>query len=189
MEDERMKKVIKFLFALSIVVYFGGNAVYAQGKGPSFGPASQSRGPSTIHSDDHAGLPKAAKTDTDKEVHKQAVETRKEEKADEKIVDHIDNNPQVKARVQSLLPAGMDLKTAAMGFHNAGQFIAALHVSKNLNIPFDQLKSKLTGDPPVSLGKAIQELRPNLTEKQAKDEAEKAEKQGKETEKPGKATT
>jgi hypothetical protein len=41
---------------------------------------------------------------------------------------------------------------AESGFKNHGQFIAALHVSKNLNIPFDQLKAKMTSSLPMSLG-------------------------------------
>jgi len=36
---------------------------------------------------------------------------------------------------KALLPPGTDLKTAESGFKSHGQFIAALHVSKNLNIP------------------------------------------------------
>src|SRR5439155_26462097 len=39
----------------------------------------------------------------------------------------------------------LTLQAASAGFKNQGQFIAALHVSHNLNIPFDQLKAKLTG--------------------------------------------
>jgi hypothetical protein len=46
-----------------------------------------------------------------------------------------------------------------------------------VRIPFDQLKSKMTGDSRVSLGKAIQELRPEVD---AKSEAKKAERQAKE---------
>ncbi len=64
------------------------------------------------------------------------------------------------------LPQGMDLKTTESGFKNHGQFIAALHVPKNVMIPFDQLKAKMTGvsvnaagqttnSTPMSLGKAI----------------------------------
>src|SRR5579864_7302674 len=45
-------------------------------------------------------------------------------------------NPALLARVQPLLPSGMTVATAASGFKNEGQFIAALHVSRNLNIPF-----------------------------------------------------
>ena len=51
------------------------------------------------------------------------------------------NDAKFHARMVSLLPQGMDLKTAESGFKNRGQFIAALHVSENLNIPFDQLKA------------------------------------------------
>jgi hypothetical protein len=39
----------------------------------------------------------------------------------------------------------------------------------------------MTGNPPMSLGKAIQALRPNLTPKDADAEADKAEKQAKDT--------
>ena len=183
-----MNKVVAFLFSLTIVVYLGSSALFAQGRGPGAAAASQGHGPAASHPEGRP-VPHGAKSDDVKDAGKQAQETRKDEKADEKIVDHIDSNPQVKAKIESLLPAGMDLKTGALGFHNRGQFIAALHVSKNLNIPFDQLKTKMTGDHAVSLGKAIQELRPDLSEKQAKDEAEKAEKQAKETEKTSKSIT
>ena len=54
--------------------------------------------------------------------------------------------------------------------------MAALHVSHNLNIPFDQLKGKMTGKPPISLGKAIHELDPNVD---AKAETKKAQHQAK----------
>jgi hypothetical protein len=91
----------------------------------------------------------------------------------------IESNPQLKAKIESLLPMGMDLKTATMGFRNEGQCVAALNVAKNLNIPFDQLQAKMTGNPQMSLGKAIQALRPNLTDKEADTEADKAEKQAK----------
>jgi hypothetical protein len=59
-----------------------------------------------------------------------------------------------------MLPSGISLAAASNGFKNQGQFIAALHVSRNLNIPFRQLKMQLTGAHPVSLGQAIQTLRP-----------------------------
>ena len=82
---------------------------------------------------------------------------------------------------------------AESGFKNHGQFIAALHVSQNLGIPFDQLKAKMTGvsvnaagqtitSTPMSPGKAIHELRPDLTESQANQQAQEAGKQAKETE-------
>jgi hypothetical protein len=54
----------------------------------------------------------------------------------------------------------MTVETAAAGFRNQGQFIAALHVSRNLGIPFADLKTAMTGPTHQSLGQAIQSLRP-----------------------------
>lgn len=89
---------------------------------------------------------------------------------------HLEKNTHLANRLQGLLPPGTDLQTASSGFKNLGQFVAAAHVSHNLGIPFDQLKSKMTGESPVSLGKAIQELRPDV---EAGSEAKKAEQQAK----------
>jgi hypothetical protein len=69
----------------------------------------------------------------------------------------------------------MSLESAAQGFRNQGQFIAALHVSKNVGIPFDQLKTEMTGSNHRSLGQAIETLKPNADAtkevKTAEDEA------------------
>jgi hypothetical protein len=69
-------------------------------------------------------------------------------------------NPQLEQRLQALLPAGMNVTDASTGFKNWGQFVAAVHVSNNLNIPFTSLKAKMTGPTPLSLGQAIQTLKP-----------------------------
>jgi hypothetical protein len=71
------------------------------------------------------------------------------------------SNSRLSSRLQSLLPPKTALQTAASGFKNQGQFIAALHVSHNLNIPFDQLKTDMTTKHD-SLGEAIRKLRPDL---------------------------
>ena len=68
-------------------------------------------------------------------------------------------NPQLEQRLQALLP-GMNVSDAASGFKNWGQFVAAAHVSHNLNSPFTSLKAKMIGTPPMSLGQAIQTLKP-----------------------------
>jgi hypothetical protein len=91
--------------------------------------------------------------------------------------EQLDRNTHLATQVQGLFPAGTDLKQASSGFKNLGQFVAAAHVSKNLGIPFDQLKSKMTGDPKLSLGKAVHELRPDVD---AKAETKKAEREAKE---------
>jgi len=44
----------------------------------------------------------------------------------------------------------MSLNQASKGFKNQGQFIAALHVSQNLGIPFADLKTAMTGIRPIT---------------------------------------
>jgi hypothetical protein len=56
----------------------------------------------------------------------------------------IGNHACCRSALQPLLPAGFTVATASAGFRNQGEFIAALHVSRNLGIPFDQLKAELT---------------------------------------------
>jgi hypothetical protein len=94
---------------------------------------------------------------------------------------HIQSNSPVAARVESMLPAGMSMDSAAAGFKNEGQFLSALHTSHNLGIPFDQLKAKMTGSGSMSLGSAIQASKPEMKKDQAAQEAKKAEAQAKAT--------
>lgn len=90
---------------------------------------------------------------------------------------HLQQHPALAARLTPLLPAGMTAEQAADGFKNWGQFVAALHVSKNLNLPFADLKTWMTGSQPLSLGKAIQALRPSLPEDQVRDSVRTAERE------------
>jgi hypothetical protein len=92
------------------------------------------------------------------------------------IATKLANNPQLSAKLSTLLPPGTNLATASAGFKNLGQFVAAVHVSKNLGIPFDQLKATMTGPPPMSLGKAIHTLAPTANAKTALKTAEKQAK-------------
>jgi hypothetical protein len=91
--------------------------------------------------------------------------------------DLLTQNTKLSSNLQSLLPAGTNLQNAASGFKNLGQFVAAVHVSHNLGIPFDELKTTMesNGD---NLGKAIHTLNPNISTKQSKSEAKKAQKEG-----------
>ncbi len=68
-------------------------------------------------------------------------------------------NTNLAAKVASRLPPGTDLMTAAAGFRNLGQFIAAANVSNNLGLSFTELKTKMVTDG-MSLGQAIQAVRP-----------------------------
>ena len=86
----------------------------------------------------------------------------------------IAGNPALVARLQPLLPAGLTLAEAAAGFKNQGQFIAALHVSQNLSIPFANLKTQITGPSHASLGQAIHTLKPSANADTVSVAAQKA---------------
>lgn len=87
------------------------------------------------------------------------------------------NNPSLSTRLQPLLPAGATIAMASAGFRSQGQFVAALHVSKNLNIPFSQLQAKLTGSNSESLGQAIHDLNPALSRRTVRQDVRMAERQ------------
>lgn len=93
------------------------------------------------------------------------------------VSDKLSNNTQLAGKLQGLLPQGTNLQTAAQGFKNLGQFVAAVHVSHNLGIPFDQLKSQMVGPPKESLGKAIHALKPDANSKTETRTARKQAKQ------------
>jgi hypothetical protein len=67
-------------------------------------------------------------------------------------------NTNLANKLQSRLPAGTNLQTAASGFRNLGQFVAAVNVSNNLGIPFDRLKADMVTKN-MSLGQSIQDLK------------------------------
>ncbi len=89
----------------------------------------------------------------------------------------LSKNKKLSGKIQTL--TGMDAQKACDGFKNLGQCVAAAHVSKNLGISFDCLKSDMTGTAPakatscpagtgtksMSLGKAIQTLSPKANSK------------------------
>lgn len=102
------------------------------------------------------------------------------------IAQKIASKPNLSTKVQTMLPKGMTLEQASLGFKNQGQFIAALHVSQNLGIPFADLKTAMTGIDPtlppdaqpaatstLSLGQAIQKLRPSADADAAAGTAER----------------
>lgn len=99
---------------------------------------------------------------------------------------HLQKNPELAARLAPMLPPGMTVQQAAAGFKNWGQFVAALNVSKNLNIPFADLQSRMTGPKPLSLGKAIHELRPDMPEAQVQAGVKTAEREAKQLEREAK---
>jgi hypothetical protein len=91
------------------------------------------------------------------------------------LADRITANAALLAKVTPLLPSGMSLKDAAAGFESEGQFIAALHAAKDLNVSFTALKNELTGSPRDNLSQAIHDVAPavdaNAAAKTAAQEA------------------
>jgi len=59
----------------------------------------------------------------------------------------------------ALVPAGMSTEEACTGFKSVKDCAASLHASQNLNIPFGDLKAKVTGG--QGLGAAIHALKPD----------------------------
>ncbi len=92
------------------------------------------------------------------------------------VQDLLNQNTKLTANLQKLLPAGTTPQQACQGFTNLGRCVAAIHVAHNLGITFSDLAGKLTGPGAESLGKAIQDLRPQAN---AGAEQKKAEQQAK----------
>jgi hypothetical protein len=94
-----------------------------------------------------------------------------------KMDQQLSKNTKLAGTIHTL--TGLDAKTACDGFKNLGQCVAAAHVSKNLGITFDCMKSDMTGTAPpkgiscpagtgaksMSLGKSIQALSPTSDSK------------------------
>jgi len=180
-----MKKFLSVLFVFMLVSYLSTVAL-AQAKG-----IGQAQGHAPDVSRDHG-------QNHDKNIDHDSNHAGTAAQKESKLEARIERNPGLKSKIESLLPPNTDLKTALSGFKNDGQFMAALHVSKNLGIPFDQLKATMlgtnpqltatttgstttgsttTGSKPMSLGQAIHTLQPNLSAKDAEKEADKAENQ------------
>jgi hypothetical protein len=158
-------KRITFVLALPVAVYLSCSFAYAQhghaGGGAMMGAGTH--GESGMHGNangsmatgNHGASPTMASTNPG---------------------DVLDHNTHLTSKLEGLLNlsgpnALATLKTDASGFKNFGQFMAAVHVSHNLGIPFSDLQTKMTGPNAVSLGKAIQELKPDAD---AKAETKKA---------------
>ncbi len=162
---EGSKTMKRFLIALAIASLMS-LPLFAQHGGGHGGGMGMGNSMSSGHgnSDSSNGHGNSAKSD-------QQSSTSSGQKTPGEL---LTQNTKLASKLQGLLPAGTDLQTAASGFKNLGQFVAAVHVSHNLGIPFDTLKSKLTGSGSESLGKAIKQLDPKAN---SKTETSKANKQ------------
>jgi hypothetical protein len=69
------------------------------------------------------------------------------------------SDPELVSKIQSMLPAGMAADQAAFGFRTQIQFVSAVFAAKNLDIPFDELKTRLLTQG-LALDESIRALRP-----------------------------
>jgi hypothetical protein len=92
---------------------------------------------------------------------------------------HVMENPAIAARIQPLLPAGMNLREAATGFRSQAEFLEAVHLSHNLDIPFDRVKTEITAGGRRPLTQSIHALRPGLSRESIKQHAFRAERETK----------
>jgi hypothetical protein len=157
-----MKRAISCFTVLIFVSFFGRSSAFAQrGHGHEGGPpAAQTGAGQNSRAQGNGGGGMGHEAD---------------------VSQRLEQNHRLSSGLESLLPPGANLQEASRGFKNLGQFIAAVHASHNLGIPFDEMKAKLTGPDAMSLGKAIHELKPDMDPKAADAEAKRAEKQAKET--------
>ena len=205
--------VFMLLFTFSVL----GTPSYAQGRGkPQGGPKATSpkatspkspsagpKGPKTeARGNPHADSPKAPKVDSPKAAKVDSPKAPKADKAAKHTptttpidpitpttpVTHTVKNPKLEARLLALLPAGSTIQDASAGFKNWGQFVAAVHVSNNHNIPFADLKARMTGltpgavpgtfvptTTPLSLGQALQSFKTTTPTTTIATEVKKAE--------------
>ena len=193
-----MKNLIALFLAIVIVLPAGDMSLFAQrgGHAPTVNQG-QGRGPFQ-----NPRIENSKQHGPQAETHHSENTKGEGKRPDMTVANSIARNEKLSARLQGLLPMGMTLTDAAAGFKNRGQFIAALHVSKNLGISFEELKAKMTGEVPQglaaqaegseseasesagpkSLGQAIHELQPELTETQVNIEVKTAEEQAQATE-------
>lgn len=68
-------------------------------------------------------------------------------------------NPVLADNLRGRLPQGTDLNASAGGFRRLELFVATVHASNNLDIPFSELKRRIVNDG-MTLGQAIQDIRP-----------------------------
>jgi hypothetical protein len=168
-----MKRAILFGTAVAVLFCLSGLPLLAQsrsgggmGQGPGMGPGQTSQNDPTARQPT-MGEPGMDGTTTNQTMPKMKTPA-----------ELLNQNPKLSSTVQTLLPDGTKVQEAATGFKELGEFVAAVHISKNLNIPFDQFKSKVTGGD--SLGKAIKELNPTMDHKEIKSEVKKGKQQAKE---------
>ncbi len=176
-----MKRMSMILALLAAVLYLGAPSAFAQrghGGGMVGGPIGMGGGRGVGMPGNHGPMggeqPNTGRGSHDRTSDGTSNKAQRNDAGKLPAQDQLERHPKLSSKLASMLPPGTNMQQAASGFKNFGQFVAAVHVSHNLGIPFDQLKAKMTGSGAESLGKAIHQLDPNAD---AKAESKKAEKQ------------
>jgi hypothetical protein len=161
-----MNRLYVFPVAFSLVLYLGLPA-FAQhngrGLGGSFGKAPGGM-PSTFSGDGkgHVGRETGSPVG---DATKDGASKGSSSVTDKKTAgDLLKQDTKLSSNLQGLLPSGTNVEDAAKGFDHLGEFVAAVHVSHNLGVPFDQLKSEMMNG--SSLGQAIHKFKPNADARQ-----------------------
>ena len=162
---------VKLCSVIVILFLSLGVTNFAQGQGQGCGPANPPAGVGNTSIDHGHG-----QANKPSEPNQSATKSRSEVSA------KLSADSKLASKLQAMLPAGMNINDAANGFKNFGQFVAAVHLSKNQNIAFDQLKGAMVTNH-KSLSEAAHDLKPELSTEAAQSEAKRAEEQAKEDQK------
>ena len=164
-----MKNVIAVMILAAFVTVSGAPVATAQSRGRGPKPAvahapktatSQGHGPKTTT----ARAPKSTTSHGPKTTTNRAPQASPGKPAAKPTTaTNVPRNSRQVERLRVLLnlPEGTDMTPYAAGFRNQGQFVAAVHVSNNLGLTFSELKTLMV-DQHLSLGQAIQQLRPDV---------------------------
>ena len=172
-----MKKICLFVAVLAFVVSFGVGRASAQGPQGVGASVAAGSAPSNSSHSSHSLNPIKWVKKSPKQADDPEAKTNQDKKLNEKL------------QSQGLLPEKTELNAACQNFKSREDCVAALHVSHNLDVDFNCLKSDVTGvqtsadmsgckgtagTKAMSLASAIHAIKPEV---KAKSEAKNAEKQ------------
>lgn len=90
----------------------------------------------------------------------------------DKVASKFASNSELSSRASTILPPGSNVASAATGFHDEDQFLATAQASHNLNVPFADMKDRVTAG--QSLSDAIHAMKPEMSESEARAGAQTA---------------
>jgi hypothetical protein len=159
-----------------------GNILFAQGRsgGRAGGPVEIPTRPEPAATRPSTDTDRGNRPATDRTTNTNSQASAKKAEGTKDPSIQLTDNPALLTRLKTIYPDKTDQQLAVMAkdFDNLGQFIAAVHVSNNLGIPWDDLKMNMTTGG-MSLGKAIQASKPELSVGAVDAEVKKAEAQAK----------